>query len=107
MRGTIESILGREEHGPGGEHDGGIVQNPVVVEGDEVVNGLGEERMPLFCEHEVVGYADRDSAREDDRMYEEGVETAKTTNIQIEIYAAVVMEDKVADSIGALDGVGV
>jgi hypothetical protein len=30
-----------------------------MVKRDKVVNGLGEERMTLFREHEVIGNADR------------------------------------------------
>jgi hypothetical protein len=30
-----------------------------MVKRDEVVDGLGEERMTLFSEHEIIGNADR------------------------------------------------
>lgn len=54
MRSSVESVLCRDEHGTGGKHDGGIVENPVVVEGDEVMNGLSHEGVALLGEHEIV-----------------------------------------------------
>lgn len=54
MGGAVDTVLDGEEHGACGEHDGRIVDDPRVVESDQVVDGLLKEGVPLFCEHEIV-----------------------------------------------------
>ena len=44
--GGVEAVLGGQEHRPGGEHDGRIIENPRMIESDEVVYRLRHERMP-------------------------------------------------------------
>ncbi|KAI3475437.1 hypothetical protein L1887_63205 [Cichorium endivia] len=103
----VEAVGGGDEHGPGGEHDGGVVGEVLVVEVDEVVDELVHEGMRLGCEHDVVGDADGDGLGEDDLEAEEGVEAAEAANVEVHVDAAVVVEDKVADGVGTLDGVRV
>jgi len=105
--GGVETILGGQEHGSGGEHDGGVIQNPIVIESDEVVDRLRHKRMPFFSEHEVIGNANRYRFGEDDWEHEEGVEGAKAADVQIDVHATVVVEHKISNGVGTLDGVGV
>ena len=53
--GCIEAILGRQEHGSRGEHDGGIIEDPGVIKSGEIVDCLLEEGVALLCENEVIG----------------------------------------------------
>jgi len=40
-----------------------------MIESDEVVNGLGEERVAFLCEDKVVGHTDRDGLWENDGIH--------------------------------------
>ena len=105
--GDVEAVLGGQEHRAGGEHDGRIIENPTVIKSDEVVNRLCHERMPLFRKHEIIGNADGYSFGEDDREDEEGVERAKTADVQVDVHASIVMENEISNGVGPLDGVGI
>jgi|SRR6266404_4155818 len=69
----VKAVLGRKKHGTGGEHDRWVIENPVVIKGDQVVNSLSHEWMLFFGEHEIVRNADGDGARQDDGENEERV----------------------------------
>jgi len=103
----VETVLGGQKHGAGGEHDGRVIENPTVIKGDEVVNRLCHERMPLFREHEIIGNADGYGLGEDDREDEERVERAKTANVQVDVHASIVMENEISDGVRPLNGVGI
>ena len=78
-----------------------------MIESDEVMNRLGHERVPLFREHEVIGNANRYGLGEDDWKDEEGVEGAEATDVQIDVHAAVVVENEISNGVGSLNRVGV
>jgi len=99
--------LGGQKHRSGGKHDGRVIENPRMIESDEVVYRLRHERMTSLREHEVVGNSNRFRFGEDNWVYEEGVEGAKATDVQIDIHAAIVVEDEISNGVGALNGVGV
>ena len=101
----ICSILGREEHGAGGEHDGGVIEDPAEVELHEVVDGLSHKWVVLLGEHKVVGNTDRFCPRKDDRVDEERVHRADAAHIEVHVDTAIVVEDEVTDNVGTLDGV--
>ena len=68
---------------------------------------LGKEGVPLLGEHEVVGYADRDGLGEDDTVHQQRIHPSEAAHVEVDVYPAIVVQDEVADNIGALDGVGV
>jgi hypothetical protein len=94
--GSVETILGGQEHGTGGEHDGWVIENPVVIESDEVVDRLCHERMPFFREHEVIGNTNGYRFGEDNREDEERVERAKAANVQVDVHTSIVMENEIS-----------
>ena len=101
------TVFRRQEHGTRREHDGGIVENPIIVELHEPVNSLRHKGMVLFGEHEVVGHSNRDGLGEDDGMDEKGVQAAVAAHVKVDVDAAIVVQDEIADSVGSLDRVGV
>lgn len=78
-----------------------------MVEGNEVVNGLGHEGMALLGEHEIIGDADGNGTGKDDGVGEEGIERADATNVEVNVNTTVMIEYEVPDGVGPLDGVGV
>ena len=68
---------------------------------------LGKEGVPLLGEHEIVGYADRDGLGEDDTVHQQRIHPSEAAHVEVDVYPAIVVQDEVADNIGALDGVGV
>ena len=78
-----------------------------MIERDEVVDRLRHERVPPFCEHEVIGNTNRYRLGEDNWEYEEGVERSKTTDVQVDVHASVVVEDEIPNCVGSLNGVRV
>jgi hypothetical protein len=78
-----------------------------MVKGDEIVDSLCEEWMALFGKHEVIGHSNGDRLWEDDGVDEQRVERTYAPNIEVEIDATVVVENKVADGVCSLDGVRV
>jgi hypothetical protein len=103
----INAILGGQEHGPGAEHDSGVVENPIVIESDEIVDGLRHERVAFFREHEIIGDANWYRFWEDNREDEERVKGAKATNVQVDVHASIVVKHEISDGVSSLDGVGV
>ena len=63
--------------------------------------------MSSLREHEVVGNSNGFRFGEDNWVYEEGVEGAKASDVQIDVHAAIVMENEISNGVGALNGVGV
>jgi len=63
--------------------------------------------MLWYRTHSVVAYACRYCSSYPGRVGKEGIETAITAIIEINVDPAVEGEDEVADCIGALDGEGV
>jgi len=78
-----------------------------MVEGYQVVNGLVQQRMALFCKHEVVRYSHRDSLRENNRIYEERVQGAKASDVQIKVYSTIMMKDEITNCVGTLNRIGI
>lgn len=76
-----------------------------MVEGDEVVDGLLEERVPLLGEHQVVGDTDGDGFWENDGVLEEGIHGSQAADIQVDVDTAIVVQHKVANGVGTLDRV--
>ena len=63
--------------------------------------------MLRYRAHSVIAYACRDCSSYPSAIGKEGIETAITAIVQIDVYPTVEGEDEVADCVGALDGVGV
>jgi len=105
--GSVETILGRQEHGTGGEHDGRVIENPIVIESDEVVDSLRHERMPLFREHEIIGNTNGYRFGEDNWEDEERVERAKAANVQVDVHASIVIKNEISDGVGPLNGISI
>jgi len=99
--------LGGQEHGPGAEHDSGVVENPIVIESDEIVDSLRHERVAFFREHEIIGDANGYRFGEDNREDEERIEGAKATNVQVDVHASIVVKSEISDGVGPLDRVRV
>lgn len=66
MRGGVYAILSGQKHGASGEHDSGIIQDPGVIESNQVVNALLEKRMAFFGKYQVVRDADWNGFGKDD-----------------------------------------
>ena len=103
----VETVLGGQKHRSSREHRGRVIEYPRVIEGDEVVDCLRHKRMPFFGEYEVIGNANRYRFREDNWVHEEGVEGAEAADVQIDVHAAIVVEDEIANGIGPPYRVGV
>lgn len=101
----ICSVLSGQEHGPSGKHDSRVIEDPAEVELHEAVDGLGHEGMMLLGEHKVIGYTDRLGSGENDGVDQERVHGAETTDVEVDVDTAIVVEDEVADNVGSLDGV--
>lgn len=99
----VDAILSREEHGPCREHDSRVVEYPVVVKFGKVMDGLLHKWMPLGSEHKVVGYADRYGLWKYDVVLEQGIHPTHAANVEVHIYTAVVVKDKVSDSVCTLN----
>lgn len=78
-----------------------------MIERDEVVDRLRHEGVPLFREHEVIGNTNRYGFWEDNWEYEERVERAKAADVQIDVHPSIMMEDKIPNCVGSLNGVRV
>jgi len=105
MRRRVKAVLSRHEHGTCRKHDSRVVQDIRVIELDEILNRLLHEGMVLLGKHKVVGNADRDGARQNDGVDKQWVDALETADVEVEINTAVVVEDKVADCVCALDRV--
>jgi hypothetical protein len=78
-----------------------------VVKGNEVVDRLEEEWMPLLSKDKVVGDADGVCLWENDGKVEEGIHGPLTANVEVDIDATIVMQNKIPDHVGTLDGIWV
>jgi hypothetical protein len=78
-----------------------------MVEGDKIVNGLVKQRMALFCKHEVIRHSHWNSLWENNRIYEERIQGAKASDIQIKVYSTIMMKDKVTNCVSTLNRVGI
>lgn len=74
-----------------------------MIKGNEVVNGLCQEGMALFCEDEVVGNADRDGLGENDGVHQERVQRPQAANVKVEIDTSIMVENEVTNRVGTLD----
>ena len=101
----VKAVLRGEEHGTSGEHYGGIIQYPGMVKIDEIMDSLFKQRVVLFCKHKVVRNPNGNSFGKDDGVYEEGIDRAKASNIQIDIDASEMIENKVPDGVSTLYGI--
>jgi len=78
-----------------------------MVKGDEVVDSLSEERVPLLCKHEVIGDADRNSLGQNDGEYQERIQRPRATDIKVKVYPAVVIKNEITNSICSLNRIRV
>ena len=78
-----------------------------MVKGNQVVYSLSHERVFFFRKHEVIGDPHGYSARKNDGKVKEWIQTTQAANVEVDVDAAIVMEDKVADSIRPLDSIRV
>jgi hypothetical protein len=70
-----------------------------------MVDGLLEEGVHFFGEHEVVGNADGDGYWEDDRVDQQGIKWPETPDVQINVYATVMVENEIANGVRPLNRV--
>src|SRR5258707_1338547 len=78
-----------------------------MVESNQVVYSLSHERMFFFRKHEIIRDANRYGARKNDGKDEEGIQTTQATNVEVDVDAAIMIEDKVANGIRPLDRIWV
>jgi hypothetical protein len=104
---SVKAILRRKEHGAGGKHNCGIVENPIMVKGNQVVYSLSHERMFFFRKHEIVRDPDGYGARKNDGKDQKWIHTTQATNVEVDVDTAVMMEDKVANGVRPLDRIWV
>ena len=103
----VKAVLRRKEHGTSGEHYGGIIQYPGMVKIDKIMNSLLKQRVVSFCKHKVVGNANGNGFWKDDRVYEKRIDWPKASDIQIDIDASKMIENKVANGVGALNRISI
>jgi len=96
-----------EEERTRAAHDGDVGQDPVAVVVLELLNNTHEERVVRHGAHCVVGDTGRHCLAHPGRVREQRFKFAVAAIVQIDVYAAIVVEDEVADGVGALDGVRV
>lgn len=94
-----------EEERACGAHDCDVRERPVAVVAPEAFDDEEEERVSRDRAHGVVGNARRFGAAHPGWVGEEGVEAAVAAVVEVDVGAAVVGEDEVADRVGALDRV--
>ena len=95
----------REEQRPGRVHDGDVRQQPAAVIRLQQLNHSEEERMLRDRSHGVVRDASRRSAPDPRWVSEKRVETTVAAIVQVDIRSPVMRQHKVADRVGALNGV--
>jgi len=96
-----------EEERSGGGHDGDVGERPATVVVGQGVDGLEEERVTRDRTHGIVRDTSGNGAANPSWVGKKRVETAVASIVQVNVDSTKVVEDKVANSIGALDGVGV
>jgi hypothetical protein len=107
LGGHVKAVLRREEHGAGGKHNCGVVENPIMVKGNQVVYSLSHERVSFFRKHKVIRDAHGYGTRKNDGKDKEGIQMTQAANVEVDVDAAVMMEDKVANCICPLDRIWV
>ncbi|KFY23859.1 hypothetical protein V491_02390 [Pseudogymnoascus sp. VKM F-3775] len=88
-------------------HDGDVGHAVVVCVALETLNHALEEGVVWDGAHGVVADARGERAAQPGWVLEHHVQTPGAAIVEIKVDAAVVVEDEVADGIGALDGEGV
>jgi hypothetical protein len=96
-----------QEQRAGAIHDGDVRQAPVAIIRLETRYDVFVERMARRRPQRVVADARGRRAARPGGVLEEGVEGARGLDVEVEVDAAVVGEDEVAEGVDALDGVGV
>jgi len=88
---------------PGGEHVGGIKGDPIEVESLDVVDCMLEEWVSGRSGHKCVVYTNGESRWGYPVDGEEKVHWLETFYVEIKVYAAHFIENKVSYYVGALD----
>lgn len=96
-----------EEERTRATHDCNVGQDPVAIVVPELFNNAHEERVVRYGAHCIVGDASGHGLAHPGRVREQRIELTVAAVVQIDVDAAEVVEDEVADCVGALDGVGV
>ncbi|KAH9872774.1 hypothetical protein J1614_005168 [Plenodomus biglobosus] len=96
-----------EEERAGRGHDGDVWEWPAAVVVGQRVDGLEEEGVAGNGAHGIVGDASGQGSTDPGWVGEERVKAAVASIVEINVYAAKVVEHKVSNGIGALDGVWV
>ena len=96
-----------QEEWAGGGHDRDVGKDPFPICGGEGLDDPEEERMLGGGAHDVVADAGGDGTAEPGRVGEQGVEAALAAVVEVDVDAAVEVQDEVADGVGALDVVRV
>lgn len=107
MRGRVQAELCRQEHGACREHDSGVVQDPGMIKGDEIMDRLGHKGVSLFSKHEVIGDSHRNGLGKDDGVDEERVQWSQATHVKVQVDTAVVVKHEIANRVCSLDWIGV
>ena len=92
-----------EEKWASGGHDRDVGKDPLPIRSGQGFDDPQEERVLRRRAHDVVADSGRDGAAEPGRVGEQRVEAALTAVVEIDVDAAVIGEDEVADGVGALD----
>jgi len=96
-----------EEEWTRAAHDSDVGQNPVAIVIPELFNHAHEERVVRHGAHGIIGNSGGHCLAHPGRVREQRFELAVAAIVQINIDTAEVVEDEVADGVGALDGVWV
>jgi hypothetical protein len=96
-----------EIEGASGGHDGDVWQGPAAVVVGERFDRLQEKGMAGDGAHDIIGDSRGQSAADPGGVGEKGVEAAVASVVQVDVDAAKVVQHKVSDRVGALDGVRV
>jgi len=96
-----------EEQRTSAAHDSNVGQKPVAIVVLDVVDHVVEKRMIRHSAHSIVGNSRRQSLAHPSRVREQRFELTVAAVVQVEVNTAVVLEDKVPNGVGALDGVRV
>ena len=84
-------------------HVGSIEGNPVEVESLDIVNGMLQEGVTGGSSHERVVNADREPGRGDPVDGKEEVHWLEAFDVEVNVYAAKFVENKVSDYVRALN----
>lgn len=78
-----------------------------MIESHKIVDSLRHEGVTLLCEDEVVGDADRIGYGKNDGVGEKGINRADTSNVEVHVNTAVMIEDEVPNDVCTLNRIGV